>query len=194
MNFIIISFVLYAIVNCHPELVVTREYVAYLKKHVDWEVQDYEDNIFRGWTIEEVQSMLGLNDFDTELDDIPQVQEVHSLPTSVNWAGGICDHSVKNQGSCGACWAFATAGAMSDRCCLLSSDKGWLSPQELVSCDKRNYGCYGGSITTPLEYVKQNGLVQEDCYPYTGQNSDCPSVVIMEGHGRMLMSVNALKL
>eukprot|EP00831_Metopus_contortus_P014492 TRINITY_DN15996_c0_g1_i3.p3 TRINITY_DN15996_c0_g1~~TRINITY_DN15996_c0_g1_i3.p3 ORF type:complete len:116 (-),score=28.32 TRINITY_DN15996_c0_g1_i3:106-453(-) len=39
------------------ELLVTREYTDYLKKHAPYEVVDYEDNIFKGWTVEDARGM-----------------------------------------------------------------------------------------------------------------------------------------
>jgi len=157
------------------DLVVTKEYVEYLKKTVNWEVEDYENNIFKDWTIDDMRGFLGLQHDGGFVEGAEQVEET-PLPSEFNWAGAICDHGVRNQGSCGGCWAFAGSGMMSDRCCIQAKDFGNLSPQELVSCDKGSYGCYGGSLTSPATYMQQNGgLVQEDCYPYTGQNSVCPS-------------------
>lgn len=159
------------------DLAVTRDYVDYLKKHVEWEVQDYETSIFRGWTISEVRSLLGLKDMNTYDESLPDIEQVQNLPSAVSWAGSNCDHEIKNQGSCGACWAFAAANMLSDRCCLYSKDQGWLSVEELVACDKKSYACYGGSLMTPIPYIQQvGGLVKEDCLPYTGTNSRCPRV------------------
>jgi C1A family cysteine protease len=158
-------------------LVVTRAYVDYLKKHVNWGVEDYENNVFRGWTIGEIKQFLGLIDLNTTVEGASDVQLGKSLPSAVNWAGSKCDHAVKNQGSCGACWAFVAANMLSDRCCLeLSSDKGWLSIQELISCDNASFGCYGGSLGAPVRYMKANkGLVPEECYPYIGKKEECPT-------------------
>jgi C1A family cysteine protease len=140
---------------------------------------DYEDNIFRGWTIGEARSFLGLIDMNTELEGVPTIQELEGervLPAALSWEGSKCQHDVKNQGACGACWAFAVANMLSDRCCLLSSDKGWLSVQELVDCDDKSYGCAGGSLSTPVDYIqKSKGLVKESCLSYKGKKSTrCP--------------------
>lgn len=171
----VIGLLLLSAVFCQ-ELVVTKDYVEYLKKHVTWEVQEYENNIFRGWTVEEAKSFLGLLPNDMEYDsNIPDV-EMESTPSTMNWAGAQCDHGPKNQGGCGSCWAFAAVGVLSDRCCIMSADKGWLSPQELVSCDKGSIGCRGGSLTSPITYIQKNGgLVPEACYPYLGQDTACPT-------------------
>jgi len=156
------------------ELLVTQEYTDYLKKHVSWEVVDYEENVFRGWTVEEASLLLG----DSESDYVPEgvaIKADTNLPASINWQGANCIHEIHNQGSCGSCWAFATASVASDLCCLQNKDYGWLSPQELVSCDKKNGGCNGGLAATGLEYVKTNGLVPEACYPYLARGEACPN-------------------
>ena len=172
---LIVLALLCAFAFCMEQMVVTKEYVDYLKKHVDWEVTDYEDNIFRGWTLEESKVFLGLTDTNLEIEGATQVEQA-TLPAALSWAGIACDHGPKNQGACGSCWAFAASGMFSDRCCIQARDMGWLSPQELVSCDKGSYGCYGGSLSTPITYVqKSGGLVREACNPYVGQNTACPT-------------------
>jgi len=163
------------------DLVVTKEYVEYLKKTVDWEVMDYEDNIFKGWTIQDVQQMLGLNDQTDGLDNVPEV-EYEPLPSSINWAGAACDHGVRNQGACGSCWAFAISGMLADRCCIQSSDRGLLSPQEMISCDTGSFGCYGGNLDRPVQYIQRvGGLVRDSCYPYKAKKETCPKTCVTGG-------------
>ncbi len=155
-------------------LLVTPEYTQYLKATVNWEVADYEDNVFKGWTVEEFKALLG----DQESDFVPEeatLAVAGPAPKEINWQGADCIHEIHNQGSCGSCWAFATASVTSDRCCLQNKDYGWLSPQELMSCDKQNSGCNGGLAATALQYVQKNGLVPETCYPYAARAEACPT-------------------
>lgn len=159
------------------EMLVTKEYTDYLKKHVSWEVIEYEENIFKGWTMEEANMFLGATAPDLDVtSDFDQVTPDTVLPSSLSWEAQNCDHGVKNQGRCGSCWAVATAGMLSDRCCLQGKDAGWLSAQELVSCDKKSKGCAGGWCTWALDYAKTvKGLVPEACYPYEAMDKPCPS-------------------
>lgn len=170
---ILILIALIAVISAE-EMLVTPEYTDYLKKHVTWEVVDYEDNVFRGWTVEEAKVLLGDEDLPlmVEGEDI----EAGPLPTSVNWKGAACIHDIHNQGNCGSCWAFATSSVVSDKCCMQSKDMGWLSPQELVYCDKStgNQGCNGGLAANGLKYVQKNGLVSEECLPYVAKDGTCP--------------------
>jgi len=165
---------LLAITLCQ-EMLITREKTEKLKATVDWEVQDYENNVFHGWTIEEFDAMLGYIKRNKEVK-LESVADDTVIPLSIDWSKANCDHGVKNQGSCGSCWAFAIVGMLSYRCCAMSNDKGWLSPQELVSCDDDNYGCRGGDLFTPIDYIKNNkGLVPDECFPYKAKDLPCPT-------------------
>lgn len=166
---------------CHgQEMAIKKEYVDYLKNHVSWEVVDYEENIFRGWTMSEVKQLFGLKKEDLP-KDLPQQEEVSaSLPSEIIWKD-VCDHGVKNQANCGSCWAFGAVGMLASRCCLHSEDEGWLSPQELVSCDKRSNGCNGGSPYYALLYmVQEGGLVHDECFPYKAEKVICTKKCVNE--------------
>ncbi len=174
MNAIIIATLLAAVFA--QEMLVTKEYTDYLKKHVSWEVVEYEDNIFRGFTVDEASMFYGAVMPENDGSYVPSVAVKENLPSSVSWMGASCNHEVRAQGDCGSCWAFATVGMLSDLCCMQGSDHGWLSVQELVSCDRIDLGCRGGWPSTALNYiVKNNGLVPETCFPYRGISLACPS-------------------
>lgn len=173
MKFLILSLL---VLSCFAEeMAVTKAYTDYLKRHVSWEVVDYESNVFKGWTLEEVRSVLGDNLVELEgleLDDSPVPTKY--MPETLDWTErGDCIHEIRNQASCGSCWAFSVASVVSDRCCLNGKDYGWLAPQELVSCDKSNSGCNGGDRTAAMNYVAANGLVHDACYPYKAEVTVC---------------------
>ncbi len=158
------------------DMIVTKAYTDYLKKHASWRVADYESNVFRGWTLSEAQLFLGAI-LPSSSADLASVATAKNLPSRLSWAHANCDHGPRNQGSCGTCWAFATAGMLSERCCLQGHDHGWLAPQELVSCDPHNQGCAGGWPSSALDYViSAKGIVHEECFPYKAANAACPSV------------------
>jgi len=156
-------------------MLVTKEYVELLKKSVSWEVEEYENNIFRDWSVEEAKSLLGLKSLEMD-ESIPEVETKEMPPAEMSWRGAGCDHGPKDQGDCGSCWAFAAVGMLSDRCCIGGRDHGWLSPQELVSCDKQDFACDGGYLDKPLNYiVNKGGLVPDACFPYVAKKVNCPT-------------------
>lgn len=76
-----------------------------------------------------------------------------------------CLGTIENQGDCGSCWAFTSAGLLSDRLCIHT--KGdinvRLSPQEMVNCNYENYGCLGGYLMTSVDYLMVEGAVPQSC-------------------------------
>lgn len=98
------------------------------------------------------------------------------LPSTVDWRGTGADGVVKDQASCGSCWAFAAAGAMSSSWFMATRQRLSLSEQQLVDCawDLGNDGCGGGWNDRAIAYVAAaGGLALEDDYPYRGQNDFC---------------------
>ena len=48
-----------------------------------------------------------------------------------------------------------------------------LSEQQLVSCDKLDQGCNGGTMDHAFKYAEKNGLALGSQYPYTGKTGSC---------------------
>ncbi len=84
---------------------------------------------------------------------------------------------VREQGQCGSCWAFGAIGTIEPLINLyfnqhLDID---LSEQQLVSCSVEQ-GCMGGGPGFALEYIEDNGIVDEECFPYTAQEDPCEDI------------------
>lgn len=47
------------------------------------------------------------------------------------------------------------------------------SAQNLVDCDRVCDGCGGGYMDYALQYIKENGVMTDKDYPYSGWNEDC---------------------
>lgn len=86
--------------------------------------------------------------------------------------------NVKDQGSCGSCYAVASVDALESR--LLREHKTHfnLSIQEIVDCSSNydNFGCDGGFSHHVFQYIKdKGGLVDGEEYSYTAENGKCES-------------------
>lgn len=81
---------------------------------------------------------------------------------------------VKDQGSCGSCWAFSAIGAMEaiakfERNATYNFN---LSEQELVSCSNAG-NCTGGSIISALDYISKNRIQDDMSFKYKAMDLPC---------------------
>lgn len=132
-----------------------------------------------------------------------EIKEISQLPDTLDWRskyGGNYMTIVKSQGSCGSCWAFSAVGVIE---AMYNVENGYystqpsvidfhvgkgggftsqlqiqalsvpdISEQDLVSCSSAG-ACDGGSTSRSFEYVRDNGIVSEDCFPYEASDVSC---------------------
>jgi len=81
---------------------------------------------------------------------------------------------VKDQASCGSCWAFSTTENFESMWFLGGNQLVSLAPQQLVDCDTQSFGCQGGWTYWAFEYLMTAGGQElESAYPYTGVDGTC---------------------
>lgn len=94
----------------------------------------------------------------------------------INWPKCPTISEIRDQGSCGSCWAFGAVEAMSDRVCIHSQGKVnfHFSADDLVSCCHTcGFGCNGGFPGAAWSYWTRKGIVsggsygsKQGCRPY----------------------------
>jgi len=92
-----------------------------------------------------------------------------------------CKPAIRDQGSCGSCWTFSTAGVMAQRMCILNPkvDKTLIEgPQGTLSCDESCHstnvcqgGCQGGYPELAFQNMIKDGVYMETCVEYEGSDS-----------------------
>ncbi len=83
---------------------------------------------------------------------------------------------VKSQGGCGSCWAFGAIGTVESAVMIYTDDPDKdidLSEQHLVSDCCSAGSCSGGWTDWAFDYVRDTGVPDEGCFPYTATNCAC---------------------
>ncbi len=94
----------------------------------------------------------------------------------LNWLELGMTTPVKDQKSCGSCWAFSAVSALEAFMKINGYNVDRLSEQELVDCSKENFGCNGGLMDLAFDYINENnGLHSNEDYPYTAEDGECYS-------------------
>jgi C1A family cysteine protease len=114
---------------------------------------------------------------DPDFESLPLGPDTDSLEgelaagrsSQVDWRSKYVT-SVKNQRSCGSCWAFSAAGAIEGAWAKAGHGKEDVSPQAFVDCSRRDAGCNGGLPSNALSYAKSKGWASERQYPYAGSD------------------------
>jgi C1A family cysteine protease len=151
------------------------ENLAKINLHNANEHKSYEMGInqFTGLTQEEfVEQYLGTI-VPTQTQAV-ESDEVVALG-DVDWTTQGAVTGVKNQGSCGSCWAFSTTGALEGLSKIAYGSLQSFSEQQLVDCSGSygNMACNGGLMDNAFKYVRDKGIVHEDEYPYKGVKQAC---------------------
>ncbi|MBN1544049.1 DUF333 domain-containing protein, partial [Candidatus Woesearchaeota archaeon] len=105
-------------------------------------------------------------------------------PASLDWRnynGYNWVTPVRNQGSCGSCWAFSAIGSMEAKKNIQHSNP-YLDPdiaEEYVVSDCLTNSvydtCCGGYNSDVFQYARDSGITDESCFPYS-ESCDCPSL------------------
>jgi C1A family cysteine protease len=113
------------------------------------------------------------------LDSLPQLSRTEALPSS--FTGYYT--SIKDQGRCGSCWAFAAIGILEAYILKKDGIEVDLSEQYMLSCNPWNWGCNGGFW--PNDMLADPGAAMETCFPYAATEvpckDTCPTPYVIQG-------------
>ncbi|CAD5224423.1 unnamed protein product [Bursaphelenchus xylophilus] len=109
---------------------------------------------------------------DEEQDFLQLDISEEDLPKGHDWRKLNGVSSVKNQGDCGACFAFGTVGAIESQWRIKRNKSLDLSIEQILECTYNNPkygdygGCQGGLLDGVFRYVIDNGITDEKHWPY----------------------------
>ena len=113
-------------------------------------------------------------------------RHLNNIPNSINWASADNPQGVKrmfdvkNQGSCGSCWAFAVTSTLEGTLAIKTQSAPIrISEQQGVDCtlahsqggsyndqDWGCWGCQGCWMSNHYDYLKVYGAMRNSDYPY----------------------------
>mmetsp|Transcript_19385 Transcript_19385/g.28691 ORF Transcript_19385/g.28691 Transcript_19385/m.28691 type:complete len:468 (-) Transcript_19385:156-1559(-) len=107
---------------------------------------------------------------------------LENIPDQWDWRD-YYETPVRDQGYCGSCWSFSTAGDIEGKWFLATGNAVQLSKQQLIDCDQKRgaaEGCNGGFPQAAMQYVvKTGGLVYDEDYPYHSIcDRNCPKTAL----------------
>lgn len=123
--------------------------------------------------------LLGLNFSMPSFDDnffTPNLGD-KQFPSYFDWRnvnGTSFVTGVRDQGFCGACWAFAVVGALESLIAIkepVPNPDFDLSEQTLLSCTNAGNCTYGGYLNSAADALVKVGTVFEECFPYSANDT-----------------------
>nr|CAD7257066.1 unnamed protein product [Timema shepardi] len=101
------------------------------------------------------------------------LRSTNKLPTNFDWRDYGYVTPVRDQGDCGACWAFSAMSVLESHILKKNRPVNHLSEQWLIDCSDMN--CSGGWMGSAYDFMKQKGaIVEDELYQYTAaENEPC---------------------
>ena len=100
------------------------------------------------------------------------------LPARFDWREQGKVTPVKDQGTCGACYAFSSLADFESKILISGGDAFDFSENNVKECEFYHRRCNGGTYWFVANYLSTNGTALESCDPFqpytTGCKSTCP--------------------
>ena len=144
----------------------------------------FEMNKFGDLTVEEfkVRYTGGARRVDEDIKEVPKINWLTQQPDKRKAEQTQLGENnlkqsyvidIKNQGSCGSCWAFSAVATLEKFYYDKTGQRVHLSQQELLDCERSSFGCTGGYSELSFNYASTQGLSTSTTYPYYGYQSFC---------------------
>lgn len=140
-------------------------------------IQKDEVQVFQ--TVEGKKVWTGLKipkGFKPDKKNFKKITELRNLPLAFDWRQQTELHPVRDQGSCGSCWAMASTSVFEDTLRIKAKIKRDLAEQFPLSCAKtllnEDWSCNGGFYAYDI-FKSPWGAVNESDFPYTASDQSC---------------------
>jgi cathepsin B len=146
------------------------------------------NNYFDGMDLEQVKHLMGTLETPEHLKlPLKNIEPLQDIPeeffSAQAWPNCESIKEVRDQSTCGSCWAFGAVEAISDRICIASGQKlqTRISAEDLLTCCGAGCGngCNGGYPSGAFNRWLRTGIVtgwmyntSNWCMPYTFKECD----------------------
>ncbi|KAG5490474.1 hypothetical protein JKF63_00594 [Porcisia hertigi] len=145
------------------------------KTNGQWTASADNGHLVKGKSLSELRSLMGVLSTETSAvsprifsneelqEDLPE-----SFDAAEHWPQCPTIGEIRDQSSCGSCWAIAAAEAISDRYCTIAGipDRRISTANLLSCCFVCGMGCQGGIPTMAWLWWVWVGLTTESCQAY----------------------------
>ena len=104
---------------------------------------------------------------------VPDLGGCSTSLNSFDWRDEGKVTPVKNQGSCGSCWAFAAMGAYEGSYAIVNGQLADTSEKDVLDCSGAGT-CGGGWYDPVFNYMLTDGITNENEYGYAPVDNACP--------------------
>jgi cathepsin B len=94
-----------------------------------------------------------------------------SFDARTQWPNCTGIAEVRDQSSCGSCWAFGSVDSFQDRACIATGLDIRYSPEDTAFCSDAGDGCNGGN--TAWDWFQLEGVVTGGKYDDIGKGDSC---------------------
>jgi len=107
-------------------------------------------------------------------EKLPSSRGMRVLPSQFDWRDTSDVSSVKDQSTCGCCYAFAFIGCFESQTLIEDDSSFDLSEDNVKECEYYGSSCGGGNFDRLANYTSQVGTVLESCDPYQPVTNSTP--------------------